>query len=75
MAALLEAPIKPGNGGLYSTPSKPAQSPLEVHDGSIVIDSNSMTPGEFYLATLDGVPYLYRKNAEGEIEVYGLADY
>ena len=82
MAAILERPINLGKvsrdaavSGLYETTSKPNQTPLETRAGSIVVDPYAMTPGEFYLAILDGMPYLYRKNAEDEIEVYGLADY
>lgn len=82
MAAILDRPIYPGDIsryehglGPYEISSKPHQTPLEIRAGSIVIDPNAMTPGEFYFATLDGIPYLYQKNAEGEIEVYGLADY
>jgi len=48
-------------------------SPVRVVGDSININPAAMEPGEFYCATLHGVPYLYRMNAAGEIEVYGLA--
>ena len=81
MVAILEKPTNIWNTSRFSRgsdlrqASSEHQSPLEVRDESIVIDPNAMVPGEYYLATLDGIPYLYHTNAEGEIEVYGLADY
>ena len=49
------------------------QLAVEVQGDSIVIDPSAMVHGEYYCVTLAGEPYIYRKNAEGEIEVYGLA--
>ena len=48
--------------------------PLEVRGESIIVNSAAMAPGHFYGIELDGQQYIYRKNAENELEVYGLAD-
>ena len=53
-----------------STPSLP----LQVRGGSIIVNSAAMAPGHVYCIELDGHLYIYRKTAENELEVYGLAD-
>ena len=49
-------------------------SPVRVVEGSILIEPSRMEMGRFYLAELDGKPFLYRKVSEQEIEVYGVAE-
>ena len=53
-----------------STPSLPVQ----VRGNSIIVNSAAMVVGQVYCVELDGQPYIYRKTAENELEVYGLAD-
>ncbi len=48
--------------------------PVRVVEGSILIEPSRMETGHFYLAELDGKPFLYRKISEQEIEVYGMAE-
>jgi hypothetical protein len=46
---------------------------VEVVDGRIVFRPKSMKLSRYYLAEVNGVPYVYRRVSEGEVEVYGLA--
>jgi hypothetical protein len=45
---------------------------VEVVDGSIVFRPSAMQLNRYYLAELNGQPYLYRKVADDKVEVYGL---
>lgn len=47
---------------------------LIAEGDSIVVNPKFMEVGKFYLAETDDRPYLYRKNKDGEIEVYGFSD-
>lgn len=48
--------------------------PVEAVGDSVVFKPKLMEVGQFYCAQLGGRPYLYVRTAEGEIEVYGLAE-
>ena len=50
------------------------RNPVEVAGDSVVFIPNEMEMNKYYLAELNGAPYLYRRVSSGEIEVYGLAD-
>jgi len=45
---------------------------VEVVDNAIVFRPSAMRLNRYYLAELNGQPYLYRKVSEHEVEVYGL---
>ena len=55
-------------------PQSEVSSPVGVKDNSIVFNPQEMEINKYYLAELNGVPYLYRRVNFGEVEVYGLAD-
>lgn len=55
-------------------PQFEARSPVSVKDDSIVFNPHEMEMNKYYLAELNGAPYLYRRISSGEVEVYGLAD-
>lgn len=48
--------------------------PVKVVGNSVVFSPKSMELNKFYLAELNGAPYIYRRVSAGEVEVYGLAD-
>lgn len=50
------------------------RAPVYADDDAIVFEPDRMEFGRFYLAELNGAPYLYRRVGPGEVEVYGLAD-
>ena len=54
--------------------SSDTQSPVFVTGNSIVFNPSEMEMNKYYLAELNGAPYLYRRVSSGEVEVYGLAD-
>lgn len=47
---------------------------VTVEGNSTKINPQYMQLYRFYLAELDGEPYLYRKVSEHEVEIYGLAE-
>ena len=49
-------------------------SPVSVTENSIVFNPREMELNKYYLAELNGAPYLYRRVSSEEVEVYGLAD-
>ena len=53
--------------------AEPTQ-PVKVVGNSVVFSPKAMELNKFYLAELNGAPYIYRRVSAGEIEVYGLAD-
>ena len=60
--------------GVVLNPQSEVNSPVGVKDNSIVFNPREMETNKYYLAELNGVPYLYRHVSSGEVEVYGLAD-
>ena len=50
-----------------------AAEPVKVVGDSVVFDPKAMELNKFYLAELNGAPYIYRRVSAGEVEVYGLA--
>jgi len=50
-----------------------ADTVVIVEDSSIVFDPKHMNIGQYYLAVIDEMPYLYRRINDQEIEVYGVA--
>lgn len=44
-----------------------------VEGDSVVINPKFMETGKFYLAVINDKPYLYRKEGDKDIEVYGFA--
>ena len=55
------------------TAAEPTQ-PVKVVGNSVVFNPRAMELNKFYLAELNGAPYIYRRVSAGEVEVYGLAD-
>ena len=51
-----------------------AAEPVKVVGNSVVFSPKAMELNKFYLAELNGAPYIYRRVSAGEVEVYGLAD-
>ena len=49
-----------------------ADTAVIVEDDSIVLDPKHMNIGQYYLAVMDDIPYLYRRINDKEIEVYGI---
>ncbi len=47
---------------------------VEVIGNSAVFRPAHMVAGQFYLAQINGKPYLYRKVSDVEVEIYGLAE-
>lgn len=67
---LLDRPIDP-----LPLPDRASTSePVTLDGPAIRLRPNLMELGRFYVVTLRGEPYLYRKVSESEIEVYGLAE-
>ena len=60
--------------GIRLNPQSEVLSPVSVKDNSIVFNPHEMEMNKYYLAELNGSPYLYRRVSSGEVEVYGLAD-
>ena len=50
-----------------------AAEPVKVVGNAVVFNPKAMELNKFYLAELDGAPYIYRRVSAGEVEVYGLA--
>ena len=50
------------------------KEPVRVVGTSVVFSPQGMELNKFYLAELNGEPYMYRRVSDGEVEVYGLAD-
>ena len=50
-----------------------AAEPVEVVGNAVVFNPEAMELNKFYLAELNGAPYIYRRVSAGEVEVYGLA--
>lgn len=48
--------------------------PVKVVGNSVVFNPKTMELNKFYLAELNGAPYIYRRISAGEVEVYGLAE-
>ena len=48
-------------------------APLEIRGNAILVNPAAMVMDEYYCLKLNGNPYMYRKTADNEIEVYGLA--
>ena len=55
-------------------PDSDIQNPIDIVGNSIVFNPHEMEMNKYYLAELNGAPYLYRRVSSGEVEVYGLAD-
>lgn len=51
-----------------------SSEPLKVVGNSVVFNPKTMELNKFYLAELNGAPYIYRRISAGEVEVYGLAE-
>lgn len=47
---------------------------IVIEDNSILLDPKYMNLGQYYLAIIHEMPYLYRKVNNEEIEIYGLAE-
>lgn len=47
---------------------------VEVEGGQVRIRPNAMKLNRYYLAEVDGKPYVYRRVSQDEVEVYGLAE-
>lgn len=45
---------------------------VAVEDDSAVLSPKHMNIGQYYLAVIDGTPYVYRRVNDKEIEVYGM---
>ena len=50
-----------------------ADTAVIAEDNSIVFDPIHMNIGQYYLAVIDEMPYLYRRINDQEIEVHGMA--
>lgn len=70
MPALMERP----NKALPSKGFEVTQEPVAAEGTEIRLRPQLMEVGRYYLAELNGKPYLYRRVTESEVEVYGLPD-
>ena len=73
MPATLEPPVSKElehHAGVFGQ----VTHPVWVDGDSLMTDPVRMVVGEYYVATVNGKPYLCLKNNAGEIELYGLAD-
>ncbi len=62
-----------GKGQCEYTPTELINRAIIAERDSVVINPKFMETGKFYLAVIDDKPYLYRKEGDKEIEVYGFA--
>ena len=55
-------------------PRRNSMEPVTIRDGAIVFHPALMEIGRYYWIDLNGKPYGYRRIADNEVEVYGLAE-
>jgi len=57
----------------YPIEETAAAEPVKAVGNAVVFNPEAMELNKFYLAELNGAPYIYRRISAGEVEVYGLA--
>ena len=73
-AVIAQSGYQPMYKGIDPLVMQESASPIQVQGDSILLNLKAMESNKFYLVTLNDEPYVYRKNSEGDVEVYGLAN-